>query len=330
MAPPSAPPPCPPPMPPPPSPPPPSLPWSALCPAARTAGKTESLMSRNIPGSNSEWCSIYSAANFKHSEIPAGDGFTSAETHCKAAFVMYDTDPPTYQSCAWHGERIWGGSNDHRDEDVTGKCKLAKKLYPCQQNPPAPPSPPPSPPPPSPPPGPSPPVLCPVLGADMVSVRDMAEPKWCNDYTKDQALCEKAYIRLGQTYVRCAWSPVNTFLRDNKFAPQCTADLTTKAPCGFAPPSPPAPPSTPSTCPRASMIGLKYDLRDWSPGTAWTSGHRMAGDRPIADCSVYTHEEDNCKHAYQTDGNHFYPCLFRNSTLMPAPTCLPSPGKRSC
>jgi hypothetical protein len=299
-------------------------------------------MARNIQDSPKAWCSIYSASNFGGAvvakAVSGSVGATSAETHCKQAFIMYNTDPPTYQACKWREKTDTDTTDDDEAEDMYGTCKVETKLKACGTLlPPSAPSPPLLPP------SPSAPVLCPVLGGGMVSVRDLSSPKWCLDYASDKDSCEKAYIRMGQTFYKCMYSPVDI---TNTYAPSCTMD-TTKLPCEFSPPSPPSPPAPPSSCEVAVLMGLTTDLRYYyHSATTKMLGHATdqylssatkakhaatqaaVGDIHYADCGVYTQDGASCKHAYQTDGADFLPCIFRNTTG--TPTCLASPTKRGC
>jgi len=307
--------PSPPPFPPPPSPPsppPPSMPWT--CTNAVAEGRSENLHFRGIPDSQSEWCSIYS-----------GKGNRDM---CKRSFVQYDTTPPTYQACRWNG----GG-------DYDWSCSLDSKLTVCENEPPASPPLPPPPAPPAAPPAPFPPSLCDAMGHEKISIRDLPSPKWCEALASDKAACLNAYVRLGQTYLSCVYSDVDA---QNKYDPTCTMSAR-KLPCSLAPPAPPSPPSVPATCANAALIGLTQDLRytpeklglsdrstqEWNLKHHVTSLTHTAGHTQYAQCDMYAQEKDECKRSYQTDGDVYYPCLFRTDATGAA-SCSASPTKRRC
>jgi hypothetical protein len=302
---PTTPPPSPPPMPPP------SMPWT--CSNAVAEGRSENLHFRNIPNSQSEWCSIYNGKGNKDM--------------CKRSFVQYDTTPPTYQTCRWSG-----------GDDSDWSCSLNTKLTVCENEPPAAPPPPTAPSPPMAPPPPYPPSLCDAMGHEKISIRDLPSPKWCEEFKSDHDACANAYVRLGGTYLSCVYSPVDA---ENKYDPKCTMSAT-KLPCSLSPPSAPSPPSVPATCAKAALIGLSQDLRytpeklglsdhstqEWNLKHHVTSLTHTAGHTEYAVCDMYAREKDECKRSYQTDGDVFYPCLFRNATG--SATCSASPTARSC
>ena len=298
-----SPPPSPPPMPPP------SMPWT--CPNAVAEGRSENLHYRNIPDSQTAWCSIYSGKGHKE--------------NCKRSFVQYNTTPPTYQTCRWTGGDVQS-------------CSLNSKLTVCLNEPPSPSSPPSAPAPPMGPPPPSPPTLCDAVGHDKVSIRDLPEPKWCEAFASDHDACDKAYVRLGQTYKSCVYSAVDA---QNTWDPTCTMSATL-LPCALSPPSAPSPPSTPYTCANAAAIGLTQDLRytvdklglsdhskrEWNLKHHVTSKTHPAGHTEYPVCDMYARDKVECKRSYQTDGDEFYPCLFRNATG--DASCKASPTPRSC
>jgi len=299
------PPPSPPPMPPP------SMPWS--CTNAVAEGRSENLHFRSIPNSQSEWCSIYNGKGNKEM--------------CKRSFVQYNTTPPTYQTCRWNG-----------GDDSDWSCSLNSKLTVCDTAPPATPSPMTPPAPPAAPPPPFPPSLCDAMSHEKISIRDLPSPKWCESLASDHDACANAYVRLGQTYLSCVYSPVDA---QNKYDPSCTMSAK-KMPCSLSPPSAPSPPSVPATCAKAGLIGLTQDLRytpeklglsdhstqEWNLKHHVTSLTHTAGHTQYAVCDMYAQVKDECKRSYQTDGDVYYPCLFRNATG--SASCSASPTARSC
>ena len=285
------------------------MPWT--CPNAVAEGRSENLHYRNIPDAQTAWCSIYSGRGKKDM--------------CKRSFVQYNTTPPTYQVCKWTGGDIQS-------------CSLNSKLTVCTNEPPHTPPPPSSPAPPLEPPPPSPPTLCDAVGHEKISIRDLPEPKWCEAFASDHDACEKAYVRFGPTYSSCVYSAVDA---QNAYDPTCTMSET-KLPCALSPPSAPSPPSTPYTCVNAGLIGLTQDLRytpeklglsdhstrEWNLKHHVTSKTHPAGHTEYPVCDMYAQDKDECKRSYQTDGDVYYPCLFRNATG--AASCKASPTPRPC
>jgi len=177
------------------------------------------------------------------------------------------------------------------------------------------------------------------MGHEKISIRDLPSPKWCEALASDKAACLNAYVRLGQTYLSCVYSDVDA---QNKYDPTCTMSAR-KLPCSLAPPAPPSPPSVPATCANAALIGLTQDLRytpeklglsdrstqEWNLKHHVTSLTHTAGHTQYAQCDMYAQEKDECKRSYQTDGDVYYPCLFRTDATGAA-SCSASPTKRRC
>merc|ERR1712078_462257 len=96
-----------------------------------------------------------------------------------------------------------------------------------------------------------------------------------------------------------------------------------------SPPSAPSPPSTPYTCVNAGLIGLSaHSTREWNLKHHVTSKTHPAGHTEYPVCDMYAQDKDECKRSYQTDGDVYYPCLFRNATG--AASCKASPTPRPC
>ena len=176
------------------------------------------------------------------------------------------------------------------------------------------------------------------MGHEKISIRDLPEPKWCEAFASDHDACEKAYVRFGPTYSSCVYSAVDA---QNTYDPTCTMSET-KLPCALSPPSAPSPPSTPYTCVNAGLIGLTQDLRytpeklglsdhstrEWNLKHHVTSKTHPAGHTEYPVCDMYAQDKDECKRSYQTDGDVYYPCVFRNATG--AASCKASPTPRPC
>lgn len=287
------------------------------CTNARAEGRTESLLDR---ATGPQWCSVYSGKGNKDM--------------CISAFIMYNTSVPHYQTCKYNC-----GTPSTRFS-----CCIDPELKICESDPPASPPPPllPLPPAsPSPMPPPMPPILCPMMDADMVSIRDQATPTWCHDYNDMQAECEHAYIRASNTYVRCVYHAVAVDDGMGGHTHKCSMDVAGQASCFASPPAPPVPPSPPSTCPKAATLGLSYDLRDYPvhehewkmkfseySTEKFNSGHVEMGHTQYAVCSLYTDHSTECKHAYQSNGHIYYPCLYRE--VDGRGSCAPSPTARLC
>jgi len=283
----------------PPSPPPPSSPFS--CTNAVADGRTDSVQDHY---NGAEWCSVYSGKGNKEK--------------CLAAFVLYDS-ANTYQVCKWKAQGQF-------------TCSIDSELYVCDHSPPSLPPPPLEPSPPSLPPPPAAPVLCPVMGLDMVSLRDLDPPTWCHDYNNMKSECESAYVRAGTSYVRCVYTVDG---HSDGTTDKCEMDVAGQSSCFLSPPAPPVPPSMPATCASAGLIGLEYDLRDYPTMAGFSekttkqfnSGHYEMGFTQYAVCSLFTGEETLCKHAYQTNGLYYQPCLYG---LTEPGACTASPMKRAC
>jgi hypothetical protein len=281
--------------------------------------RTESLHHRGYHNSKSEWCSIYN-----------GKGNKDA---CKRSFILYDTNPRLYQTCTWNGRSL---SDDF-------SCNIDPKLNLCDDIAPPPPSPPQPPQLPSPPFAPPPPVLC-AASAAKVSIRDLPSPLWCTDLAADHGACENAYVRMGETYVPCLYHPVDA---KNAYQPTCVMSAT-KLSCNLSPPAPPAPPSVPAICAAASVYGYEQDLRYTANNdgnlsdvttAAWNLAHHITsrdiissptGATNYARCELYRDNTVECKRSYQSDGDVWWPCIFKKHDAAGPGSCKPSPTARCC